>query len=84
MSSSFLSDVEGFYDLAVKDLLLPEGVGEKIKVANATYTTRFGVRLRDRMFTFTGWRSAHSSHQSPSKGGIRLSLIHISEPTRPY
>ncbi|MES0864883.1 Glu/Leu/Phe/Val dehydrogenase [Ruegeria sp. SCPT10] len=71
MSGSFLSDVEGFYDLAVKDLSLPVGVGEKIKVANATYTTRFGVRLRNRMFTFTGWRSAHSSHQSPSKGGIR-------------
>ncbi|XXK30207.1 hypothetical protein ACMAY7_12065 [Rhodobacteraceae bacterium nBUS_24] len=38
MSSSFLSDVEAFYDLAVKDLALPDGVGEKIKVANATYT----------------------------------------------
>ena len=36
MSSSFLSDVEAFYDLAVKDLALPDGVGEKIKVANAT------------------------------------------------
>jgi len=74
MSSSFLSDVEAFYDLAVKDLALPDGVGEKIKVANATYTTRFGVRLRDRMFTFTGWRSAHSNHQSPAKGGIRYAL----------
>ena len=71
MSGSFLSDVEAFYDLAARDLNLPDGLAEKIKVANATYTTRFGVRLRDRMFTFTGWRSAHSSHQTPSKGGIR-------------
>ena len=36
MSSSFLSNVEAFYDLAVKSLALPEGIGEKIKVPNAT------------------------------------------------
>ena len=50
MTSSFLSDFEAFYDLAVKDLALQMGVGEKLKVANATHTTRFGVRL--------SWQSA--------------------------
>ncbi|MEO0809561.1 MAG: Glu/Leu/Phe/Val dehydrogenase, partial [Pseudomonadota bacterium] len=50
-----------------------DGLAEKIKVANATYVTRFGVRLRGRMNTFTGWRSVHSTHHSPAKGGIRYS-----------
>ena len=69
--SSFLKDVDAMFDNAVQALDLPDGLAEKIKVANTTYTTRFGVRLRDRMYTFTGWRSAHSNHQSPAKGGIR-------------
>lgn len=71
MSSAFLSDVEAFFDESASHSALPDGLAEKIKVANATYTTRFGVRLRGRMFTFTGWRSAHSTHQTPSKGGLR-------------
>lgn len=71
MTETFLSNVEAFFDGAVRDLDLPAGLDTKIKAANATYITRFGVRLRDKMHTFTGWRSAHSSHQTPSKGGIR-------------
>ena len=68
---SFLSDVDAFFDNATGALSLPDGLAEKIRVANSTYTTRFGVRLRGQMHTFTGWRSVHSTHQSPSKGGIR-------------
>jgi len=71
MSGSFLSDVETMFDQAATRLSLSDGLAEKIKVANATYVTRFGVRLRGRMFTFTGWRTVHSTHQSPAKGGIR-------------
>ena len=33
--------------------------------------TRFGVRLRGAMHTFTGWRAVHSTQNSPAKGGIR-------------
>lgn len=75
MTSSFLSDVDTFFDRAAERLDLPEGLAEKIRVANATYTTRFGVRLRDRMFTFTGWRSTHSTHQTPAKGGLRYAPV---------
>ncbi len=71
MSGTFLSDVEAMFDQAASRLSLPEGLAEKIKVANATYVTRFGVRLRGRMYTFTGWRSVHSTQQTPAKGGIR-------------
>lgn len=72
MTTGFLSDVEAFFDQSAANLSLPTGLAEKIKVANATYTTRFGVRLRGEMHTFTGWRSAHSTHHAPSKGGIRF------------
>ena len=38
-------------------------------VANSTYVVRFGVRLRD---DCTGYRSVHSEHFEPVKGGIRF------------
>ncbi|WP_231582125.1 Glu/Leu/Phe/Val dehydrogenase [Puniceibacterium sp. IMCC21224] len=59
------------FEFAAGSLDLPDGLAEKIRVANATYTMRFGVRLGGRMHTFTGWRSVHSTHQNPAKGGIR-------------
>jgi len=71
-SQGFLEDVNDMFDAAVCQCDLPEGLAEKIKVCNATYVTRFGVRLRGRMHTFTGWRSVHSSHNRPAKGGIRF------------
>ncbi|MER9108622.1 Glu/Leu/Phe/Val dehydrogenase [Mesorhizobium sp. M0848] len=50
---------------------LPEGLAERIIQCNSTYTVRFGVRLRGRMYSFVGWRSVHSEHCEPVKGGIR-------------
>lgn len=70
---NFLSDVEAMFDTVAESLNLPEGLSEKIRVCNATYVTRFGVRLRGRMHTFTGWRAVHSTHNNPAKGGIRYS-----------
>jgi glutamate dehydrogenase (NAD(P)+) len=72
MTSSFLDDVNTMYDEAADQLDMPDGLAEKIGVCNATYVTRFGVRLRGRMHTFTGWRAVHSTHTSPAKGGIRF------------
>ena len=53
---------------------LAPGLEEKIRVCNSTYTVRFGVRLRGQIHTFTGYRSVHSEHMEPVKGGIRYSL----------
>ena len=50
---------------------LPPGLEQKIRVCNATYTVRFGVRLRGQIQTFTGYRAVHSEHMEPVKGGIR-------------
>ena len=50
---------------------ISEGLAHKIMVANSTYVVRFGVRLRGELHTFTGYRSVHSEHFEPVKGGIR-------------
>jgi len=70
---SFLNDVNRQFDQAARFVPMQDGLAEKIRVCNATYVTRFGVRLRGRMETFIGWRALHSSHFTPAKGGIRYS-----------
>ena len=71
---SFRDSVDLMFNRAVALMDLPPGLEEKIRVCNATYTVRFGVRLRGRMHTFTGYRSVHSEHMEPVKGGIRYSM----------
>ncbi|WP_352849687.1 hypothetical protein [Mesorhizobium sp. M0199] len=39
----------------MKFLDLPERLAERIIQCNSTYTVRFGVRLRGRMYSFIGW-----------------------------
>ncbi|MBQ4826261.1 MULTISPECIES: Glu/Leu/Phe/Val family dehydrogenase [unclassified Leisingera] len=68
---SFRESVDLMFNRAVSLMDLPPGLEEKIRVCNATYTVRFGVRLRGAMHTFTGYRSVHSEHMEPVKGGIR-------------
>lgn len=70
--NSFLNDVDRYFDRAAQRLRMQDGLAEKIRVCNATIAVRFGVRLRDRMHTIHGWRSVHSTHLSPAKGGIRF------------
>ncbi|ASM73335.1 MULTISPECIES: Glu/Leu/Phe/Val family dehydrogenase [Roseobacteraceae] len=71
---SFRDSVDLMFNRAVALMDLPPGLEEKIRVCNATYTVRFGVRLRGKIQTFTGYRSVHSEHMEPVKGGIRYSL----------
>ena len=70
-TTGFLESVERSYDEAAARVGLSKGLHAKIKVANSTYVVRFGVRLRGELFTFTGYRSVHSEHREPVKGGIR-------------
>jgi len=71
---SFRDSVDIMFNRAVALMDLPPGLEEKIRVCNATYTVRFGVRLRGAIHTFTGYRSVHSEHLEPVKGGIRYAL----------
>jgi len=65
ISHDFLSSVNAYLIDAISLLVLQ---------CNSTYTVKFGVRLRGRLFSFQGWRSVHSEHNLPAKGGIRYSL----------
>ena len=71
---SFLRDVDRQFEQAATHVPMQDGLAEKIRTCNATYVMRFGVRLRGRMETFTGWRAVHSTHITPAKGGIRYAL----------
>ena len=71
---SFRESVDQMFNRAVSLMDLSPGLEEKIRVCNATYTVRFGVRLRGEIKTFTGYRSVHSEHMEPVKGGIRFAM----------
>ncbi len=71
---SFLASVELMFDKAADLVGIADDLRHKIKVCNSTYTVRFGVRLRNKLYTFTGYRSVHSEHREPVKGGIRYSM----------
>ena len=72
--SNFLSDTTKYVNKALKFSDISEDLSNKIIVCNSTYIVRFGVRLRGKIFTFEGWRSVHSEHMEPTKGGIRFDL----------
>jgi glutamate dehydrogenase (NAD(P)+) len=71
---SFRESVDVMFNRAVRLMNLSPGLEEKIRVCNSTYTVRFGVRLRGAIHTFTGYRSVHSEHMEPVKGGIRYAM----------
>jgi glutamate dehydrogenase (NAD(P)+) len=70
----FRESVELMFNRAASFMDISDKLIEKIRVCNATYIVRFGVKLRGDVHTFTGYRSVHSEHKEPVKGGIRYSL----------
>ena len=80
-SDAFLNSIEINFKKAADYIqkidgptILSEDLANQIMMANATYVVRFGVRLRETVHTFTGYRSVHSDHFEPVKGGIRYDL----------
>lgn len=71
---TFRESVDLMFNRAVALMDLAPGLEDKIRVCNSTYTVRFGVKLRGSIHTFTGYRSVHSEHMEPVKGGIRYAL----------
>ena len=71
--STLLESVDKMFDGAAAFCPMQEGMKERINACNLTFTVHFGVRLRGRVVSFTGWRSVHSEHFEPAKGGIRYS-----------
>ncbi len=80
-SDAFLNSIEINFKKAAQYIqkidgseILSEDLSNQIMMANATYVVRFGVRLRGTVHTFVGYRSVHSDHFEPVKGGIRYDL----------
>ena len=80
-SSEFLKSIETNFKKAVKitkklnlDIDINNELSKQIMLANSTYIVRFGVKLRGKIITFEGYRSVHSDHFEPVKGGIRYDL----------
>ena len=71
---NFRQSVDLMFNRAASFVDISPRMIEKIRVCNATYMVRFGVKLRGDMHTFTGYRAVHSEHREPVKGGIRYSL----------
>lgn len=71
--NAFLDSVDQMYDRAAPFVNMQNGLRERIKACNSTYSISFGVRLRGQVFSFRGWRSVHSEQVEPVKGGIRYS-----------
>lgn len=72
-NSSLINSIEKMYDRAATLVDIQDGLRERIKQVNPTYTVRFGVCLRNKAFSFTGWRPAHKEHCQPTRGGIQYS-----------
>ena len=72
--NNFLADTTKYVNKALKYSDLSDGLANKILTCNSTYVVRFGVRLKGKIFTFEGWRSVHSEHMEPTKGGIRFDI----------
>jgi glutamate dehydrogenase (NAD(P)+) len=69
---SFLESVNLSFDEALATLNIPKGMAQYIKDVNNVYQVRFPVKINGEIENFVGWRSVHSDHQLPAKGGIRF------------
>jgi glutamate dehydrogenase (NAD(P)+) len=73
-NQNFLGSTNKLFDQALSYTDISPDLALRIRVSNSTYTINFGVKLRDKIHTFTGWRSVHSEHFEPAKGGIRYDI----------
>lgn len=70
--NTFFKDVNKCFDRAATYLSIEKGLLSQIKACDSTYHVTFPlVRDDGSVEVIHGWRSAHSSHKSPTKGGIR-------------
>ena len=74
VDQDFLNSTNKLFDQALSYTEISSDLATRIRVCNSTYTINFGVKLRNEIHTFTGWRSVHSEHFEPAKGGIRYDI----------
>ena len=74
VNQDFLNSTNKLFDQALSYTEISPDLAARIRVCNSTYKINFGVKLRNEIHTFTGWRSVHSEHFEPAKGGIRYDI----------
>ena len=75
-SFSFFQKVNGDFDKAAQFTEYPRGLLEQIKICNSSCHFTFPIKRDDGTIqTIHGWRSEHSHHKLPTKGGIRYSTL---------
>lgn len=70
----FYKSVLANFDKAASKTNFPSGLLEQIKEPNAIYEMRFPVKIGDNYEVIHAFRTQHSQHRMPTKGGIRYSL----------
>lgn len=69
---SFSESVNHMVDRAMTVIDMEPGIANAIKACDATIQVNFPVEIKGKIEMFSGWRSLHSSHRCPAKGGIRF------------
>jgi glutamate dehydrogenase (NAD(P)+) len=72
---SFSQSVNHMVDKAFSVLDMDPGIANAIKTCNSTLQVNFPVEIKGKVEVFTGWRTVHSDHRLPAKGGIRYAPI---------
>ncbi|NJD09897.1 MAG: Glu/Leu/Phe/Val dehydrogenase [Gemmatimonadetes bacterium] len=73
---SFCAQVNGNFDKAARHTRHEPGLLKQIRSCNVVVQVSFPLRRDDgTVEVIEGWRAQHSTHRSPTKGGIRYSLM---------
>ena len=70
---TFKENVDSFVTQTSKIIRFPKDVIEYIKCSHSVMQVTVGVKIKNKISNFIGWRAVHSEHRLPSKGGIRFS-----------
>ena len=70
---TFKENVDSFVTQTSKLIHFPKDVIEYIKCGHSVMQVTVGVKIKNTIRNFIGWRAVHSEHRLPSKGGIRFS-----------
>ena len=72
-SISFLGQVDRMFQKAAAHTGHPEGLLKQIRICNSMYKMEFPLKRDDGSIeVIQAWRSEHSHHKLPTKGGIRF------------
>ena len=70
---TFKENVDAFVLKASKALKLSNDLIDHIQSTHSVLQVNVGIKIKNKIENFIGWRAVHSEHRLPSKGGIRFS-----------